>query len=146
MRTQVRNPLFPHSPWRWLGPLSLLCLGACSSPSETFDSEPGKGAGARPISAVNTLVNQGGIPGIAPEVQPGAVSVPVLRPEEGPHLVSEKIMLSDHTVVKRAPEQYVRVWIAPYQDSRGNFHEGSVVHTVLKPSYWEMRPVVGREG
>ena len=39
----------------------------------------------------------------------------------------------------RLPEESLKVWIAPYEDTRGHFHEASVVHMVVKPGKWVRR-------
>lgn len=36
----------------------------------------------------------------------------------------------------RYGETVQRIWIAPYQDNSGNYHEPSYVYTVLKGSHW----------
>jgi hypothetical protein len=73
----------------------LLCfslfLVGCSSSSELFDSEPGKGAGNKSITEVNHMINQG--------------------------------------VFKE--DQNLRVWIAPFYDENGDFHEASYMQTDL---------------
>ena len=61
----------------------------------------------------------------------------VTKPVDG-----NEIVLSDQTTVKRAQEDPLRVWIAPFQDEQGNLHEGSVVHTVIRPGYWQLTPGV----
>lgn len=51
----------------------------------------------------------------------------------------EDVPFSDGFFVQRIQEEHLRVWIAPFQDAQGNFHEGSIVHTVLKPGSWQIR-------
>lgn len=43
----------------------------------------------------------------------------------------------DHSV-QRSQEERIRIWIGPFQDEQGNFHEPSVVHTIIQPPYWKM--------
>ena len=38
--------------------LILLCLSGCTHFSETFDSTPGKGVGAKSITTVNQMIDQ----------------------------------------------------------------------------------------
>jgi hypothetical protein len=52
---------------------------------------------------------------------------------------SEEIVLSDKTVVQRSPEQHMRVWVAPFQDEGGNFHEASLVHSVIQTGFWHVQ-------
>lgn len=39
--------------------------------------------------------------------------------------------------VYRRPELTARIWIAPYTDVAGSFHEGEFIHTVVRPATWE---------
>lgn len=102
--------------------VGVLCLTGCSSVSETFDSAPGQGVGAKPITVVNHMVNEGQLKGSALPVKESYQSV------------------SGHTLapasMERLPEKTIQVWLAPYVDAQGNLHEASRVHTVLQPSRW----------
>lgn len=132
-----------------LGLTFCISLCACSTTSETFDCPAGKGVGCKSISAVNHMVNQGeqphaplgsleerGVQFITPLSAP-VISIDSPRVEA----VSEQteIPLSNAIAVHRIQEEHLRVWIAPYQDAQGNLHEGSIVHTVLKPGSWQVR-------
>ncbi len=39
----------------------------------------------------------------------------------------------------RTPETVIRIWIAPFEDTEGNYHEASVIHTVVQPSRWILK-------
>lgn len=144
-----------------------LCLNlcACSTTSETFDCKAGKGVGCKSISEVNQMVDsntrvQGGFG--ESEVEKGKQSVlpleatsfsaPVMTTDslaiEKDKTLSQQteIPLSDTIAVHRVQEEHVRVWIAPFQDEQGNLHEGSVIYTVLKPGYWQLRASPQRVG
>ena len=99
---------------------NLLC--GCSSSLETFDCGENPGVGCKSISAVNKMVDQGVL---------GASE------EEGSS-IPLSVSLGEDKVVERIKEEHMRVWIAPFQDEHGNLHEGSIVHTVLKPGYWHV--------
>ena len=121
--------------------LGLLILTACSNASESFDSEATKGVGAKSISEVNTMIDQGKIDGLKSEVDQASVVTPVVVQKAVPIANPETIVLSDHSVIQRQPEQHIRIWFAPFQDINGNFHEASVVHTLLRPSFWQVNAV-----
>jgi len=121
--------------------LGLLILTACSSASESFDSEATKGVGAKSISEVNAMIDQGKIDGLKSEVDQASVVAPVVVQKAVPIANPETIVLSDHSVIQRQPEQHMRIWFAPFQDINGNFHEPSVVHTLLRPSFWQVNAV-----
>jgi conjugal transfer pilus assembly protein TraV len=127
-------------------------LCACSTTSETFDCPAGKGVGCKSISEINQMVDSNtrvqGRPGegyVERGVQPTTpLSTPVISADT--HVVDSpgvntlpEISLSDTMAVHRIQEEHLRVWIAPYQDTQGNLHEGSIVHTVLRPGSWQVR-------
>ena len=41
----------------------------------------------------------------------------------------------------RYGETVMRIWIAPYEDKEGNYHQQSYVDTVIKPGHWIGNPV-----
>jgi conjugal transfer pilus assembly protein TraV len=130
--------LLPYLPSRLGGLLGTLSvsLGLCgcsSTTSETFDCQAGKGVGCKSISAVNKMVDQGLLGDATQEAQP--VSLPPTF-TNAPKSINAQTPLSDDFFVQRVQEEHLRVWIAPYQDAQGNFHEGSIVHTVLTPGSW----------
>ena len=68
--------------------------------------------------------------------------------EDGSHLYikakSQKITLPndlstshDKGNPQRHRETIRKIWIAPYEDSDGNYHQGSDVYTILQPGYWQ---------
>lgn len=70
--------------------LSLL-LSACSTASEHFDSEATPGVGAKSISEVNRMIDQGKIEGLSSNKE--AVVAPVVSPV--PIAISETLVLSE---------------------------------------------------
>lgn len=112
-----------------------LCLSACSVPKENFDCPPGAGVGCRSISQVNELLNQGSLNAGTPKIHAQNV---VFDPRPSSAFLAPDILDSDALNIERIPEAHLRVWIAPFQDSQGYFHEGSVIHTVLSPGLWQV--------
>lgn len=97
------------------------------------------------------MVNQGGLG--EGEVEKGKQSI--ILPLSAPVISADsaevdtlskqpEIPFSDTMAVHRIQEEHLRVWIAPYQDAQGNLHEGSIVHTVLKPGSWQIRVAAPR--
>lgn len=124
----------------------LTLLSGCSTTSEVFECEAGKGIGCKSISDVNKMVDQGQVGGNSDDAQTLKTVAPVFtqnnlssgaKPVEG-----NETVLSDQTLINRVREESLRVWIAPFQDEQGNFHEGSVIHTVIRPGYWQLTPNV----
>lgn len=118
-----------------------LTLAGCSTASESFDSEATKGVGSKSISQVNAMIDAGKIEGIPGDNQVTQVVAPVIVQNPAQQANSETIVLSDHSVIHRQPEQHMRIWFAPFQDANGNFHEAAVVHTLQRPSFWQVKTV-----
>lgn len=137
-KTSIVKPFFPF--------LSvLILLSGCSTTSEVFECEAGKGIGCKSISEVNKMVDNGKL---ANNEEPDSlkVSAPVFEknaPIAGMREISlNEAVLSDQPLVSRVREESLSVWIAPFQDEQGNLHEGSVIHTVIRPGYWQLTPTV----
>lgn len=118
--------------------VAIMTLPGCSTASESFDSEATKGVGSKSISEVNAMIDQGKIDGIPGDKGDGKVIAPVVVQLPIPTLSPEAIVLSDQSVIHRQPEQHLRIWMAPFQDGNGNFHEAAVIHTLLRPSFWQV--------
>lgn len=110
--------------------VAVLILGGCSSGQDHFSTEPGKGFGWKSMTDTHQLIQhecfQKDITGIAPIV-----------PQ--PYMVST----ANFDGIQRIPEQYLRIWIPPYQDAQGNLHEESSIQTVIKSGQWKLpNPVI----
>ena len=123
----------------------LTLLSGCSTTSEVFECEAGKGIGCKSISEVNKMVDNGKVANNE-ESDSLETAAPVFvqnklgsgtNPVDG-----NEIVLFDQITVSRVQEAPLRVWIAPFQDEQGNLHEGSVIHTVIRPGYWQLTPNV----
>jgi len=125
--------------------LTILTLSGCSIPNETFDCPAGQGVGCRSISAVNQDINNGSI--LKEEMAEIGFHkqfvAPVVSHVSPDALNLQEIVLSDKSIIQRGREEHLRVWIAPHADEDNNFHEGSVVHTILRPSYWHLQQIQG---
>ena len=104
-------------------------LGGCAKISGTFDCPYGKGVGCRSITEVNQMVNDGKL---SSDSQ-ASLQSPIVTSNK-PHAIA----LADKAKVHRMKEEHLKVWVAPFEDEQGNFHEDSVIHTVLKPGSWQL--------
>ena len=118
-----------------------LTLTGCSTASESFDSQATQGVGSKSISQVNAMIDKGQIEGIKGDNESDKVIAPVLVQTPIPTFNQETIVLSDHSLIHRQPEQHMRIWMAPFQDANGNFHEASVIHTLQRPSFWQVNTI-----
>lgn len=113
--------------------MSFIILTGCATSKENFDCKYGKGVGCRSITEVNGLVNQGKLGKTANSddlTSNGVASPPLIHPNA---------LHTDSMMIQRVTEEHLRLWIAPFQDKHGNFHEGAIVHTVLKPGFWQVQ-------
>ena len=133
--------------------VSVLALlsGCASHINEEFDCPAGKGLGCQSITEVKKKLNQGqvSLPETTTEAYQrrgsGHLAAPlmmkVLRVSGETSLEPASFVDSNGMMIKRTPEKPLRVWIAPYQDQDGNLREASVVHTVVRPGFWQINPV-----
>jgi len=124
-----------------LSGLMVALLNGCSTTSETFDCKEGKGVGCKSIVQVNKMIDEGLLSnemseGISSSVHamPVITTASLARDKAIPALGENGEM-----VVHRVSEEYLRVWMAPFQDAYGDLHEGTVVHTILKPGFWHIK-------
>lgn len=135
--------------FRHIQHLSLLVLSSflsgCAIYKQAFDCEAGQGVGCQSISQVNDLVDQGKLDAALDEKTAKEGGSPddrlplSLTPnlEELPSLPAAiPDSHSDGAFVKRAQEETLRIWIAPFEDKSGDFQGESFVHTVIKPGRW----------
>jgi conjugal transfer pilus assembly protein TraV len=108
--------------------LSFLSLTGCSTSFETFDSEPGKGVGSKSITEVNQMIDRGAF-----------VSLDTQQNHPQVLIQEESTSSSKDLSVERIPEKKLCVWIAPFQDDNGDFHEASSVYTVVRPGLWRAK-------
>ena len=117
-----------------------ILLSGCSTTSETFDCKAGKGVGCKSISQVNSMVDEGSLGSEKEGNLATPLSTPVITTASlSSNSSGQNIALSDDMAVHRIREEHLRVWIAPFQDHQGNLHEGTIVHTVLKPGFWHVK-------
>ena len=112
---------------------SLTCLSACVGTAEKFDCPAGSGLGCHSITQVNQKVNEGLNTTLNNKIQEKPKTYE--RSEKNKTSVSSG--LKDFKV-QRVREAHLRIWFAPFQDPQGNFHEDSIVHTVLQPGSWQV--------
>lgn len=139
--------------FRTLIRIAILALlsGCASHINEEFDCPAGKGLGCQSITEVKKKLNQGqvSLPETTTEAYQrwgsGYLAAPLMMKmpgvSTGTSLEAVSFIDSNGMMVQRTPEKPLRVWIAPYQDQDGNLREASVVHTVVRPGFWQINPV-----
>lgn len=108
-----------------------IVMSGCASMNSDFDCPMKNGVRCQSLDEVNAAVDRGelGGSGVAVDVsRPSYTNVTYLQYKDG---TSSKL---------RYPEDVMRVWIAPYEDTNGNYHQASSVYTVTRPGYWMGNP------
>ena len=103
-------------------------LSGCGELNSQFTCPMKPGVTCQSLDQVNTMVDQGKLG----EVKLLSHSDPVLT-----------VSLNYSTdPVTRSPEQVMRLWIAPYQDNRGNYYSSTLVYHVIQTGHWSMESSV----
>ena len=97
-------------------------LTGCGDLNSQFTCPMKPGVTCQSLDQVNTLVDQGKIAQAKPAESAGST------------LTVNISYLADQP--ERDPETVMRLWVAPYQDSQGNYFSAGTVYHVIQPSHW----------
>lgn len=106
-------------------------LSGCGELNSQFTCPMKPGVTCQSLDQVNTLVDQ--------EKLAEAKSTPL--PSNAP-VLTVNVSYSANDEVNRSPEQVMRLWIAPYQDSQGNYFSSTQVYHVIQPGHWSTDPAI----
>lgn len=107
--------------------IGLLTLSGCASMNSEFNCPAGKGVGCKNIHDVNQMVNDGKLGSNEKQDK--------FHVKPAPSIASDVSTRSTGSL-KRTQEKTLSIWIAPYEDKSGNYHEATVVHTVVQSGMW----------
>lgn len=120
--------------------LIVLCITSCASTPSTDCANKIQGLTCKSLGEVNDMVNRGEIrAGNAPKEQGVALSKPEPQVENFNSYPFSLVMSGEPL---RYGETVLRVWIAPFEDTAGNYHDQSLVYTVVKKGHWLGNPVI----
>lgn len=122
-----------------LGLLATICLSSCTSYEESFSTEPGTGSGWKSMSDTYALGHVSD--------QKEKETEQKLKGETTKQEPLYKDAISDaqsdalycagqHEQIERRPEEYLRIWVMPHQDTEGNMVEGYYVRSRMKQGQW----------
>lgn len=109
-------------------------LTGCAGMNGQFDCNKvgGMGVGCTSLDQVNKMANQGQFNrSSSNSVRPTYASNNVPNLQRG-----YSVSAPTAGAPIRYSESIQQVWIAPYEDLSGNYHEPSLVYGVIKPSHW----------
>lgn len=110
-----------------------LSLTACGTMNSSFDCPNKAGVMCKSLDQVNTMVDNGQIRGRS---QMSVVSENgnldfTPYPETTGYFPGQPI---------RYGETVQRIWVTPYEDAEGNYHDDSTLYTVVKKGRWIGNP------
>lgn len=123
----------------------LISLTGCAGMNSQFDCPMKPGVSCRSLDQVNAKVDRGEITGESTELTYHP------RPK---YMSSHQTQLTQSVTFSglqtRKPLRYgesvQRIWIAPFEDTSGNYHQESDVYTIVKPGHWIGYPVKAING
>lgn len=111
-----------------------LTLSSCAILSnDTGCKKIGGIKGCVSLDEVNTLSETGKLPDQV---------TPMQKNTHPMQLKSYTNMVPDLGQPVRQGDHIQQVMIFPYQDSEGNYHEASIIYTILKSAHWIDHPVI----
>lgn len=115
---------------------SFLC--GCSGISSQFDCPMKQGIRCESIDSVNARVDRGEIGG-------GTIMSPVSSSSAQPISYKYPAYSGFSSFKNGEPLRYgetvMRVWVAPFEDKEGNYHQESDIYTITKSGSWIGAPL-----
>ncbi|PIZ32894.1 MAG: hypothetical protein COY39_04225 [Alphaproteobacteria bacterium CG_4_10_14_0_8_um_filter_37_21] len=125
--------------------VSCAFLSSCTSYEESFSTEPGTGSGWKSMSDTYTLGNAKDKQTVDQEQTPKStqpLAVSYMRDTDAAQR-DTLYCAGKSESIERRPEEYLRVWVAPYQDTAGNMVEGYYVRSLMKQGQWVVTSAAG---
>src|SRR2546429_294281 len=118
--------------------IPLMMLTGCADMNSKFDCSMRPGVRCESLDSVNAKVESGEIGHDGDLIRQSAVEHPASN-------VKKVSIFSDANFYQRRPLRYgetvQRIWMAPFEDTSGNYHQESYVYTIVRPSHWIGYPV-----
>ena len=116
--------------------VTVLSLVACSSMNSGFDCPNKAGVNCKSLDEINRMVDSGQIreqsqSGVAPPTSTAAT-------EFQPYPLMTELRGG---IPLRYGETVQRLWIAPFEDTEGNYHDASLIYAVIKEGRWIGVPI-----
>ncbi len=118
--------------------VSIGFLSACTTNS-SFDCPNKAGVSCKSLDQINHMVDSGQIRGRTQMEESDFTKVSLVDNTEFQSFPSQSTFIPGQPI--RYGETVQRIWIAPYEDTEGNYHEDSLVYTIMKGGHWIGEPV-----
>ena len=109
-----------------------LFLSGCAGMNSSFDCDVGSGGKCVPMHHINKMANYGAF-------TEKSLKANNLKPTEVKDMGAKQKIYG--TLPIRSNEEIQQIWIGPYEDANGNYHEASSVYSVIKKGRWSSDPV-----
>ena len=113
--------------------LVTILLSGCSSINSQFDCPMKPGIRCESIDSVNSRVDRGEIGGTTCM---GCITSPSIQSIPYKDVTYSRMSLFKNGEPLRYGETVMRVWVAPFEDKEGNYHQESDIYTITKPGSW----------
>ena len=105
-------------------------LSGCMGMGSKFDCNVESGGKCAPMHHINQMANYGFFGAFADK--PYKIDKLMLAERKE----NKKIQNIYAAAPMRSNEKIQQIWLGPYEDANGNYHEGSYVYVVVKSSSW----------
>jgi len=117
---------------------TVMFLTSCASVNSKFDCPMKRGVRCESLDAVNAKVDRGEI-GHDDELKSQSFIKRPARHVEDIHVSSYDQFRQRKPL--RYGETVQHIWIAPFEDTSGNYHQENDVYTIVKPGHWIGNPL-----
>ncbi|MEI8055423.1 MAG: type IV conjugative transfer system lipoprotein TraV [bacterium] len=107
-------------------------LSGCAGMNSSFDCDVGSGGKCAPMHHINKMANYGAF-------TEKSLKADNLKLAEVKDMGAKQKIYG--TLPIRSNEEIQQIWIGPYEDANGNYHEASYVYSVIKKGRWSSDPV-----
>lgn len=121
----------------------LVTLSACASMNSHFDCPNQAGVNCKSLDRIDRMIDAGDIRGQTQTIKEDIKIAPVAEVADNTTVKSccpRTSCRSDPPI--RYGETIQRIWIAPYEDTEGNYHSDSLIYAVMKGGYWAKVPSI----
>jgi conjugal transfer pilus assembly protein TraV len=109
-------------------------LTSCAEMNSNFDCPLKPGTRCESLDQVNARIDRG-------EIGHDEVSCQSCQQKRSMGSIKNiDLMVHKENEPLRYSESVMRVWIAPFEDTSGNYHQESEIFTVVKPAHWRDDP------
>lgn len=114
--------------------MMILMFTSCSSMNSSFDCPNKAGINCKSLDEINAMIDSGSAT--------GQKEFSNYKTVNG---INDFDQYSYTTFKPGQPIRYgetvQRIWLAPYEDNEGNYHQENIIYTVVKDGHWIGYPV-----